>query len=94
MAKAQLTLSLQDAVDSAMCRSPEIKKYQANLQQKEMFSKSSTEAFLPKVDLVGGYTFFSQNPEVNMSLVKEFIDDVVGKYGAVIASDLGLTPGS
>ena len=92
--KAQITLSLQSAVDSAMSRSSEIKKYQANLQQKEMFNKSSIGTFLPKVDVMGGYTYFSQNPEVNMSLVKESIDDVAGTYGAVIAKDLGLTPGS
>ena len=91
---AQLNLSLQDAIDSAMTRSPEIKMYRSNLQQKEMANRSSTGLFLPKVDLLGGYSYFSQNPEVNMSLVKGSIDDVAGKYGAVIAKDLGLTSGS
>jgi outer membrane protein TolC len=91
---AQLQLSLQDAVDSAMVRSAEIKQYQSNLLQKELANKSSTGLLLPKVDLVGGYSYFSQNSEVNMSLVKESIDDVAGKYGAIIAKDLGLSSGS
>jgi len=61
-ASAQLPLSLKDAVDSAMSRSPDIKQYQANLTQKQYYNKSSVGAFLPKVDVVGGYTFFSQIP--------------------------------
>ena len=91
---AQLNLSLQDAVDSALVRSPEIKQYQSALQQKQMANKSSTGLLLPKVDLIGGYSYFSKSPEVNMSLVKESIDDVAGKYGTVIAKDLGLSTGS
>ena len=81
--QAQISLSLVDAVDSAMVRSPEIKQYQSNLRQKQMVNRSSIGVFLPKVDVVGGYSYFSQNPEINMSLVKGSMDDIAGKYGAV-----------
>ena len=93
-AQAQLSLSLQDAVDSAMSRNPEIKQYQSSLEKRQYVNKSSSGAFLPKVNLVGGYSYFSQNTEVNMGLMKESVDHIAGVYGAVIAKDLGLSPGS
>ena len=93
-AQAQLELSLKDAVDSAISRNPEVKQYQYNLLHKQYINNSSTGMFLPKVDLVGGYTYFSQNSEVNMSLVKGSVDHIAAGYGATIAKDLGLSPGS
>jgi outer membrane protein TolC len=53
--------------------------------------KASVGNYLPSVDVIGGYTYFSANPEINMSQVKTSVDDMFGKYGVVIAKELDLS---
>jgi len=86
-----VVLSLQSAVDSALRNNIKIQQYQQVVLQKEYLSKAAVGNFLPSVDVIGGYTYFSKNPEINMSQVKGSIDEMFGKYGAVIASDLDLS---
>ncbi len=91
--KAQDTvyMSLSAAVDTAMIYNSQIRRYQQAVIEKEYMSKASVGNFLPSVDVVGGYTYFSANPEINMSQVKESMDDMFGKYGVVIAKELNLS---
>jgi len=91
--KAQDTvyMTLSAAVDTAMIHNSQIRRYQQAVTEKEYMSRASVGNFLPSVDVVGGYTYFSANPEINMSQVKESVDDLFGKYGVVIAKELNLS---
>ena len=84
-------LSLENAVDSAMQNNYRVKRYQEVVIQKEYLDKAAVGNFFPSIDVLGGYTYFSKNPEVNMSLVKASVDDMFGKYGVVIAQELDLS---
>lgn len=85
------SISLEAAVDSALKNNLKIQQYQQVVSQKKYLSKAATGNFFPTIDVIGGYTYFSKNPEVNMSQVKESIDDVFGKYGVAVADELGLS---
>jgi outer membrane protein TolC len=91
--QAQQT-SLRNIVDDAMQRNLQIQQQQYRVMQADAVNKSGIGWFLPKVDVVGGYTWFNQDMEVNMGIVKPALDNVAGVYGASIAKDLGLTPGT
>jgi len=93
-AKSQqvLQLNLRSAVDSALHNNSRIKQYQQVVHQKNYLNKAAVGNFLPSIDLAGGYTYMTANPEVNMSQVKGSIDDIAGKYGAGVAEQLGLSP--
>ncbi len=86
-----LHLSLTDAVDSALNNNIKIQQYRQVVIQKQYLSKAATGNFFPSIDLSGGYTYFSKNPEINMSHVKNSVDDIFGKYGVVIAQELDLS---
>lgn len=86
-----LRLSLRDAVDSALINNIKIQQYKQVVLQKQYLSKAATGNFFPSIDLLGGYTYFSKNPEINMSQVKGSVDDMFGKYGVVIAQELDLS---
>jgi len=90
-AQEYIKISLSSAVDSAMQNNNKIRQYKQAVYEKERMVKASTGNFLPSVDVIGGYTYFSRNSEINMETVKESVDDVAGKYGAVIAKELGLS---
>ncbi|NPA38043.1 MAG: TolC family protein [Chlorobi bacterium] len=90
-AQSNVTVTLIAAIDSAMKNNSKIRQYNQVLLEKNMMQKASTGNFLPSIDVMGGYTYFSKNSEINMETVKESMDDVAGKYGAVIAKELGLS---
>ncbi len=92
VAQEKLELGLRAAVDSALTNNPKIRQYQQVVLQKKYLDKAAVGNFLPSVDVMGGYTYLSQNPEVNMSQVKGSLDDVLGKYGAAVAGEIGFTP--
>ncbi len=94
LSSGQTAYSLKMAVDTALKRNPVLNKYRIDLVQRGLLDKAALGDFFPKIDVTGGYSYFSQNAEVNMSLMKESMDNVAGRYGAVIAKDLGLSPGS
>ena len=90
-AQTVLRLHLSDAIDTAMTNNKNIIRYKEALIQKEYLDKASVGNFFPEINVNGGYTYLGKNPEVNMSLVKESIDDMFGKYGVVIAQELDLS---
>ena len=90
-AQESLKVSLRSAIDSAMRNNSRIRQYRQAVFEKEQMKKASAGNYFPSIDLVGGYTYLSENPEVNMSKVKESVDDLFGKYGSFIASELGLS---
>jgi outer membrane protein TolC len=86
-----LRLNLEAAVDSALNNNVKIQQYKSALLEKEYLSKAAIGNFFPSIDVMGGYTYFSKNPEINMGQVKESVDDMFGKYGVVIAQELDLS---
>lgn len=86
-----LSLSLKAAVDSALNNNIKIKQYKQVVMQKQFLNKAASGNFFPSIDVMGGYTYFSKNPEINMSQVKGSVDDMFGKYGVVIAQELDLS---
>ncbi len=90
-AQDTLQVSLVSAIDSAMLNNNRIKQYKRAVLEKEEMTKASVGNFLPSIDILGGYTYMSENPEVNMSKVKESVDQMFGYYGSYIAKDLGLS---
>jgi len=90
-AQDTLKITLQAAVDSAMNNNRLLLRYKEAVYEKEYLKKASMGNFFPSVDVLGGYTYFSKNPEINMGTVKESLDDMFGKYGSYIAGELGLS---
>ena len=86
-----LKISLKDAVDSALVRNKKIKQYNEAVYEKEYLQKAAVGNYYPKLNLNAGYTWLSSNPEINMSQVKESVDQNAGLYGAFIADELGLS---
>ncbi len=91
--KAQDTLiiNLSSAIDSAMNNNSKILRYKQAVYEKKELKKASTGNYFPSIDLLGGYSYLSENPEVNMSKIKGSVDDIFGKYGSYIAGELGLS---
>ncbi len=90
-AHSQIQLGLQQSIDSAMQNNNKIKQSREAVYEKEYLNKASKGNYLPQVSLNAGYSYLSKNPEINMGQVKESVDDMAGRYGAVIASELGLS---
>ena len=90
-AQDTIRVSLTSAVDSALLNNNRIRQYRLVVQEKNQMKKASMGNFFPSIDVMGGYTYISENPEVNMSKVKESVDDMFGKYGSYIAHELGLS---
>jgi outer membrane protein TolC len=82
---------MKDAVQIALENNIAIKQKQELLLHSEAINSASAGAFLPKIGVTGGYTWFNTNPMVNMEMVKPALDDLFGKYGTVMAKELGLS---
>ncbi len=78
-------LSLEAAVDSAMNNNHKVQQYQELVKQKEYLVKAAKGNYLPSVDANGGYTWLSKNPEVNMGLVKNSLDEGLQAYSQALA---------
>ncbi len=90
-AQDTVRVSLTSAVDSALLNNNRVRQYRQAVLEKDQMKKASVGNFFPSIDVMGGYTYISENPEVNMSKVKESVDDMFGKYGSYIAHELGLS---
>ncbi len=86
-----VSLSIEQAIDSAMANNQKLKQYREAVYEKEYLKKASTGNYFPQLSVNAGYTWFSQNSEINMSQVKGSIDDMAGRYGAFIVEELGLS---
>ena len=88
-------ISISEALEISYNNNEKIKRYSERVQQKIYKNKAAKGNFLPSINLIGGYTYLSENMEVNTSQVKNSIDDLAGKYGAAFVqgygADLGLS---
>lgn len=87
-----IRINLEAALDSAMRNNAKIRQYEEMVEQKQYKRKAAIGNFFPSIDVNGGLTWLSQNAEVNMSLVKGSIDNLMMGYGAALAQGLQLPP--
>lgn len=80
-----IPLSLQSAVDSALMNNSRVKQYREMVAQKESLVKVAKGNYLPTLNVHGGYTWLSENPEVNMDLVKNSLDANLQEFGQALA---------
>lgn len=90
--EATLRLTLSAAIDSAMRNNAKIRQYEEAVAQKEYKKRAAVGNFFPSIDVNGGFTWLSQNPEINMSLVKGSIDNLLIGFGTTMAQGLQLPP--
>jgi outer membrane protein TolC len=83
--------TLEAAVDSALNNNDKIKQYRYKVSEKDELNSAAVGNYLPSIGVKAGYSYFSDDPRVNMSQVKGSIDEVAGMYGADIAKTLGLS---
>jgi outer membrane protein TolC len=82
------SLSLRDAVNTTLMRNETIKRYKAKVKEKDSERDAAFGNYLPTVTLLGGYTYMSDNIEINTSHVKNSLDDIVAKYGVQLGNAL------
>lgn len=81
-------LSLSESVAYALEHNEEILKQKEAVSQRKYEYAAMKGNFLPKIDAAGGYTWLSENMEINMSQVKGSMDDILSKYGVAIANEV------
>lgn len=82
-------ISIQDALELSYANNDKIKQYNERVAQKSYENKAAKGNFLPKLSLIGGYTYLSENIEVNTSQISSSLDDLGGKYGAAFVTAYG-----
>ncbi len=87
-----LKVTLSAAIDSAMLNNAKVKQYREKMEQKKYLQKSATGNFFPSINVNGGYSWFSQNAEINMSMFKESVDNMLIGYSDLIGKGLQLSP--
>ncbi|QRM90797.1 hypothetical protein FG167_16630 [Lacinutrix sp. WUR7] len=82
-------LSIAEALAWSYSNNEQIKRYSERVTQKIYEDKAAKGNFLPSINFLAGYTYLSENMEVNTSQVKSSLDDLGGKYGAAFVETYG-----
>jgi outer membrane protein TolC len=82
-------ISIAEALKISYNNNEKIKRYTERVLQKNYEDKAAKGNFLPSVNILGGYTYLSENAEINTSQTKASLDDIAGKYGAAVVSTYG-----
>ena len=82
-------ISISEALELSYNNNEKIKRYSERVQQKVYEDKAAKGNFLPSINLLGGYTYLSENLEVNTSQLKSSLDDLGGRYGAAFVDAYG-----
>jgi outer membrane protein TolC len=82
-------ISISEALEISYTNNEKIKRYSERVQQKIYDDKAAKGNFLPSVNILGGYTYLSENAKVNTSQVKNSLDDLGGRYGAAFVESYG-----
>jgi len=89
-AKAQeRQLSIAEALELSYANNNKIKQYNERVQQKTHDDQAAKGNFLPAINILGGYTYLSENIEINTSQVSSSLDELGGKYGAAFVTAYG-----
>ena len=87
-----LHLNLSAALDSAMQNNAKIRQYREKTEQKKYQKKSAMGNFFPTISMNGGLTWLSQDAEINMSMFKASVDNMMIGYADMIGKGLQLSP--
>ncbi|AFU69405.1 outer membrane efflux protein TolC [Psychroflexus torquis ATCC 700755] len=82
-------INISDALELSYNNNEKIKRYSERVQQKIYENKAAKGNFLPSINLLGGFTYLSENMEVNTSQLKSSLDDLGGRYGAAFVDAYG-----
>ena len=82
-------ISLSEALDLSYNNNEQIKRYSERVKQKTYEDKAARGNFMPSVNLIGGYTYLSENIEVNSSQMSSSLDQLGGKYNAAFVQAYG-----
>ena len=82
-------ISISEALEISYKNNENIKRYAERVEQKNYEDKAAKGNFLPSINLIGGYTYLSENMEINTSQVQSSLDDLGGKYGAAFIQAYG-----
>ena len=89
-AKAQVRkISISEALEISYSNNNKIKQFNERVQQKVNEDKAAKGNFLPSINLLGGFTYLSDNIEVNTSQISSSLDELGGKYGAAFVAAYG-----
>ncbi len=87
IAKAQ-DISLSEAIAYGIEHNEEILRQKEVVLQKEYEHAAMKGNFLPKITAAGGYTYLSENMQINTEQIKGSLDDVLSKYGVAVANQI------
>lgn len=82
-------ISLSEALDLSYNNNEQIKRYSERVKQKTYEDKAAMGNFMPSVNLAGGYTYLSENIEVNSSQMSSSLNDLGGLYSAAFVEAYG-----
>ncbi|MDV7138408.1 TolC family protein [Maribacter sp. TH_r10] len=82
-------ISIAEALELSYNNNEQIKRYIERVKQKTYEDKAAMGNFLPSVNLLGGYTYLSENIEVNSSQMSSSLDELGGKYSAAFVEAYG-----
>ena len=82
-------IRIAEALELSYKNNEKIKRYSERVQQKVYEDKAAKGHFLPSVNVLGGYTYLSENIEVNTSQIESSLDGLGAKYGAAFVEAYG-----
>lgn len=82
-------ISIAEALDLSYRNNEQIKRYSERVKQKIYEDKAAKGNFLPSISLMGGYTYFSENIEMNSSQMSSSLDELGGLYSAAFVEAYG-----
>ncbi|WP_165748480.1 TolC family protein [Cellulophaga sp. Z1A5H] len=82
-------ISITEALELSYSSNEKIKQYDERVQQRVYENKAAKGNFLPALNLLGGYTYLSENIEVNTSQISSSLDALGAKYGAAFIETYG-----
>ncbi len=80
-----LTINLQAAVDSALNNNSQVNQYRQIVRQKEYLIKAAKGNYFPSINANAGYTYLNRNPEINMSPIKNSLNENMQQISQALA---------
>ncbi len=84
----QNTISLADAVKISLTQNNTLKRFKEKIKEKEAENEAAFGNYLPKVTLIGSYTYMGDNIKINTAHVKKSLDEIIARYGVEIGNNI------
>ncbi|MFA8451608.1 MAG: TolC family protein [Bacteroidales bacterium] len=82
-------ISLEQAVDQALNNNSQVKQYQEKVKEKKYELNSAWGNFLPRVNVLGGYTHLSDYSKINGGQLTGSVNDIFDGYKMGLAQKIG-----